>query len=105
MKLSSTKSALRKILRAPVYNQEGTLRSFQNIAGVRFLFAKSGTSVTKGNAVKEKWAVGAFKINAKIYTFLIFIGAESNDGRGLGNKISHRMLIYPIMNEIIKSLR
>lgn len=104
LKLSATKAELRKILRAPVYNQEGTLRSFQNISGVRFLFAKSGTSSTKSRQVKEKWVVGAFKVNARIYTFLIFIGTDSDDTNGLGNRISHRTLIYPIMNEIVKSL-
>lgn len=103
LKLSSTKAELRKILRAPVYNQGGTLRSFQNIAGVRFLFAKSGTSPTKTQAVKEKWSVGAIKINGQIYSFLIFIGTESHDG--LGRNISHRTLIYPIMSEIVRSLR
>lgn len=103
-KLSSTKLQLRKILRDPVYNKNGTLSSFQNILGVHFLFAKSGTNLTENNSVKDKWAVGAFSLNGRIYTFLIFVGTDSNNEKGLGKNITHRSLVYPLMNEIIKSL-
>ena len=109
LKRSSSKRELRKILSAPVYSNAGTLRSFQNIPGARFLFAKSGTSASPNlntpQAIQDKWAVGAFKINGKKYTFLIFVGAPLTDTQGLGQPISHRMLIYPIINEVIKSLR
>ena len=104
LKRSSSKRELRKILSAPVYSNSGTLQSFQNIPGVRFLFAKSGTRSSL-NAIQDKWAVGAFKINAKKYTFLIFVGTPLTDTKGLGQHISHRMLIYPIISEVIKSLR
>ncbi len=105
LKRSSTKKELRKILQAPVYSPSGTLRSFQNIPSVRFLFAKSGIVLTPTKSVKDKWTVGGFKVNGKKYTFLIFVGTDSKNNKGLGNRISHRMLIYPIMNAVIRSLR
>jgi len=105
LKFSKTKAELRKILRSPVYHPEGTLRSFQNIPSVKFLFAQSGTTTTQTYSVKDKWSVGAFNVNGHIYSFLVFVGTNPTDNKGIGKRISHRTLIYPIMNEIIKSLR
>jgi len=104
LKRSSAKIELRKILRSPIYNQNGALKSFQNIAGARFLFAKSGSQLTKTNAVKDQWTVGAFTQKGRKYTFLIFVGTDSNNEEGLGQRIRSKTLIYPIMNEVLKSL-
>jgi len=104
LKLSSAKAELRKILRAPVYNQAGSLSSFQNISGVHFLFAKSGTRLTEKNAVKDKWVIGAFTLKGKIYSFLLFIGSDTNNNNWLDKDVSHKSLMHQLMQAVINSI-
>ena len=103
VKNKETKETLKQIFRAPVYGSKGTLRSFQRIKGVQFLLAKSGTTGLQNNQVRDKWAVGSFKIRNHIYSYSILVG--SDDINGLGFKIKHSTVIYPIMKQIVKHLQ
>ncbi len=99
----TVKETLRKIFVSPVKESKGTLHSFNKIANVNFLLAKSGTSETPSSKTRDKSAIGSFEIHGNIYTFSIFIGTDDLE-QGLGSRVTHQRLITPIMKTIVKSL-
>jgi hypothetical protein len=80
------------------------LRSVEKKYGVDFLLVKSATSKTSGGKTKDKWLVGSVRLKQHIYSFMIMIGSEGNEG-GLGGRISHQQLMLPVINEMIESLQ
>jgi membrane peptidoglycan carboxypeptidase len=98
------KQVLRRVLASPVNHNKGTLNRFKRIHGAKFLIAKSGTSETPHGITRDKWAVGSFSLQGKIYTFTILVGTDDLEN-GLGNSVTHNRVIYPIMREIVASLR
>ncbi|KHD08009.1 hypothetical protein PN36_10165 [Candidatus Thiomargarita nelsonii] len=105
LKTDAAKSFIKQTLSAPVYSKKGTLRSFKQIKGVRFLLIKSGTAQTYDKRkVKDKLVVGSMEIKGEIYTFTILVGTKAEDKEGLAYKVSHSSLMMPIMREIVRSL-
>ena len=100
----SVKQTLKRVLASPVKNAKGTLNRFKRIRGANFLIAKSGTSETPHGITRDKWAAGSFRLQGKIYTFSILVGTDDQE-KGLGNSVTHNRVIYPIMREIVASLR
>jgi hypothetical protein len=66
--------------------------------------AKSGTSATPSGIRRDKWAVGSFRLQGRVYTFTILVGTDDMQN-GLGTSVMHRRVMYPIMREIVASLR
>jgi len=101
---TATRVYMQTVLKAPLNpNFNGTLRSFQSVKGYKALFMKSGTTdkvLKEGRRTQSKWVVGAFKVKEVPYSFVIMVDHE----KGIGTKISHRSLMKPIFNEIIKAL-
>jgi cell division protein FtsI/penicillin-binding protein 2 len=100
----SIKQTLKRVLTSSVKNAKGTLNRFKRIRGANFLIAKSGTSETLHGITRDKWAAGSFRLQGKIYTFSILVGTDDQEN-GLGNSVTHNRVIYPIMREIVASLR
>lgn len=98
------KQVLKRVLASPVNNDKGTLHRFKRIRGAKFLIAKSGTSETPYGITRDKWATGSFRLQGKIYTFSILVGTDDLEN-GLGSHVTHNRVMYPIMREIVASLR
>ena len=101
---NTIKQVLQRVLASPVNHNKGTLHRFKRIQGAKFLIAKSGTSETPNGITRDKWAVGSFRLQGKIYTFSILVGTDDIEN-GLGSHVTHDRVMYPIMRDIIASLR
>jgi len=98
------KQVIKRVLASPVNHDKGTLHRFKRIQGAKFLIAKSGTSETPYGITRDKWAAGSFRLQGKIYTFSILVGTDDIEN-GLGANVTHDRVMYPIMREIVASLR
>lgn len=98
------KKTLREVLSSATKSKyNGTLSSFSEIDGVTFLLAKSGTSVTESGVDRDKWAIGSFSLNGKWYSFSFLVGTDEKTG--LGVQLTHKRVLYPVMEAVVESLR
>lgn len=99
-----SKQVLRKVV-----EKNGTLSTLSEIQGIDFIYAKTGTSDLSKNStlsqIKDKWAIGGFKKNGKVFSFVMLFGAPNYESPGgLGKNIPSNDLFSPIMKTITSNL-